>query len=200
MKAFMMEKLKSLNFPKLTPGMLAYAVLIVLILAELIFSGLQAKASQQSLLQKLDSMNTQIVQLSTNSNNSENFNASLSTLRQQMQSVEKGVNENAKGSEIHQISSQLSSLSREIEALKKIISTNSSGKEYLDKSELPFSVNTIDVIAESPFVSVNYQHTMMPLEAGDSLAGWQLVSADYNSGTVEFKNDKNQFVDVAIQG
>jgi len=195
----MIEKLKTLNLPKMTPHSLAYAVLILLILLELIFSTFHVRAANQNVLHRLDDINRQIVQISAD-NNRENFNASLSSINQEMKAIKSSVDETAKVTDVQKVSTQISSLTQAIEALKKIMSTNSNGKEYLDKSELPFSVNTIDVIAETPFVSVNYKHAAMPLEAGDSLGGWQLVSADYGSGKVEFKNDQSQYVDVVVQG
>ena len=73
-------------------------------------------------------------------------------------------------------------------------------KAYLDAKTLPFQVISIDVMAEQPLVSIDYDHRRMPLSRGDTLAGWQITEADYASSTVEFKNNQDQYVKVSLQG
>jgi hypothetical protein len=57
---------------------------------------------------------------------------------------------------------------------------------YIDSRALPFELVSIDVIEGNPLVSVNYNHTTIPLEAGFNLAGWQLLTANYENQTAEF--------------
>ena len=56
------------------------------------------------------------------------------------------------------------------------------------------------MLAEQPFISVDYAHHITPLTMGDSLAGWIMTTADYEKGCVEFKNAKNQYVKVLLEG
>ncbi|MCD6047005.1 MAG: hypothetical protein K0S08_652 [Gammaproteobacteria bacterium] len=84
--------------------------------------------------------------------------------------------------------------------LKKEVNSNPNMKQYLDAKELPFKVISIDVIDQQPFASVNYDNHILPLAVQDALAGWVLDKADFATATAEFKNDKDQYVKVIIQG
>ena len=73
-------------------------------------------------------------------------------------------------------------------------------KIYLEISALPFQVMAMDVIADQPFVTVEYQHHLMPLLRGDEVAGWRLTTMDYQTAHAEFKNAHGEYVRVAVQG
>jgi len=65
---------------------------------------------------------------------------------------------------------------------------------------LPFHVLAVDVIAGEAYVSVDYAHHVSPMALDDLLGSWRLDSADYDSNTAEFVNEKNQFVRVNLKG
>jgi ribosomal protein L10 len=89
-------------------------------------------------------------------------------------------------------------------ALKEFhtVSNNTTANEavQLDVKALPFIVQTLDVIAETPLVTVVLDHRQLPLTIGDSLAGWQLVKANYSQSIAIFQNDEHQLVTVNIAG
>ena len=70
----------------------------------------------------------------------------------------------------------------------------------LKPRSLSFQVVAVDIIGGLPFVSVNDESHLFPLGLGDTLAGWELVSADYDAGIAEFANKNNQYVKVNAQG
>jgi len=89
-------------------------------------------------------------------------------------------------------------------ALKEFhtVSNNSPPSDLvqLDAKALPFLVQTLDVIAETPLVTVTLDHRQLPLTVGDSLAGWQLVQADYGQSIAVFQNVQRQQVKINMAG
>lgn len=65
---------------------------------------------------------------------------------------------------------------------------------YIDPSNLPFSVQNIDSVSGQPVVTVSYNKLLTPISVGESLAGWTLISADYASQCAVFQNSKAQLV------
>lgn len=78
--------------------------------------------------------------------------------------------------------------------------TSTNNMVQLDAKALPFQVQTLDVIAETPLVTVALDHRQLPLTVGDSLSGWQLVQADYAQSTVMFQNNQHQQVKLNLAG
>lgn len=154
----------------------------------------------QSVSAQLNTVQRALNQLSYHNQNPENFNKTLSHINNNLSSLEKSVDQSAKSSDINKITAQTEVIKQNIDELKKLVAENDDGKEYLDAKALPFKVISVDVISEQPFVSINYQHHITPLGIGDTIAGWQIVSADYDMGEAEFKNSKDQYVKVNLQG
>ena len=69
---------------------------------------------------------------------------------------------------------------------------------YISANTLPFKVMHIDNIQQNNVVTVEYNHTIFPMELGDYLAGWKLISADFTNQKAEFINDKQQHTLVDI--
>jgi hypothetical protein len=69
---------------------------------------------------------------------------------------------------------------------------------YLFPSSLPFEIQHIDTIQQSTIVTVYYDNTTFPLEVGDYLAGWKLISVDFTEQKAEFINQKRQHVVVDL--
>lgn len=74
--------------------------------------------------------------------------------------------------------------------------------KYLPAKELPFSVQSIDLIQQQPVVTISYANKTQPLDLGYSVAGWELVKANYVQQRAEFKNkdDAHIVINLAMQG
>lgn len=74
--------------------------------------------------------------------------------------------------------------------------------KYLPAKELPFSVQSIDLIQQQPVVTIAYANKSQPLDLGYSVAGWELIKANYAQQRAEFKNkeDMHIVINLAMQG
>ena len=59
---------------------------------------------------------------------------------------------------------------------------------------LPFAIVSIDSIQQVPVASVTYDYKTIPLEKGDALAGWKVVSVDYSKQRLELENAQSERV------
>jgi hypothetical protein len=179
---------------------LTFAMFLSLVIAGLIYNMVNNNHQGSALSHQLETMNRQLVQLSSNGEDTAAFKTSLTDISSNIVSMKQSVDNNAKSSELTKISSQINVIKENIDELKKMITESGNAKEYLDTNILPFQVISVDVISQQPFVSIDYQHHVTPLGVGDTVAGWQITDADYASASVEFKNDKNQYIKVNLQG
>jgi hypothetical protein len=124
-------------------------------------------------------------------------NAKVGKLSHELTEIEKDVTGVAKSVELQKIAADMAI---HLDDLEKIVVSSNHVKQYLEAKVLPFQVISIDVISQQPFVSVDYEHHVMPLGVGDSLAGWKIVSADYAAVEVELKNNQGQDVKVNALG
>lgn len=154
----------------------------------------------QSVSAQLNTVQRALDQLSYHNQNPEDFKETLSNISNTMISIQKSIDQSAKSSDVDKITTQTTMIKQNIEELKKLIAENGNGKEYLDVKALPFKVISVDVISEQPFVSIDYQHHITPMDVGNTIAGWEIVSADYDHTVAEFKNNKGQYVKVNLQG
>ena len=66
---------------------------------------------------------------------------------------------------------------------------------YLPADQLPFVVQTIDLIQQQPVVTIRYANKTQPLDIGYAIAGWELIAANYREQRAEFINsDKAHIV------
>lgn len=65
---------------------------------------------------------------------------------------------------------------------------------YLSEKELPFLVESVDLIQQQPVVTVRYDHKSQPLDIGYTLAGWELKKANFAKQCAEFRNHKDQHI------
>ena len=74
--------------------------------------------------------------------------------------------------------------------------------KYLPAKELPFAVQSIDLIQQQPVVTIAYANKSQPLDLGYSVAGWELIKANYTQQRAEFKNkdDMHIVINLAMQG
>lgn len=82
----------------------------------------------------------------------------------------------------HDILQKLQQLTDAIESMRLTLQP----VHYVDSQKLPFKVLSIDMIDGHSVASVSYNNTVIPLELGFHLAGWQLNKASYFEQTAEF--------------
>ncbi|MEO8402581.1 MAG: hypothetical protein ABI597_12455 [Gammaproteobacteria bacterium] len=165
-------------------------------------NSLQNKRSEL-IIRDLNEINAEIQEISRNPKNSQQ-QAALQMIEQDLVGLQHVAIETAKSSDIQKVSSQISSIKEDVDMqmndLKQAVSENLGHKDYLEATALPFHVISVDVIAGQPYVSVNYANHVSPLAVSDLLSGWRLITADYDSGSAEFENEKKQYVKVNLQG
>jgi seryl-tRNA synthetase len=65
---------------------------------------------------------------------------------------------------------------------------------FLKSRDLPFKVISVDNIQQHNIVTVSYDHTVFPMDVGDYLAEWKLISADFVQQKAEFSNKRDQHI------
>jgi hypothetical protein len=157
-----------------------------------------------TIIQKLNQINDQLESLSSNPRNSKDQQIKLEKIENNIAALQKELMDIAKVTDIQKVSTQLDSVKEDVDSqmsdLKKAVSEGLGNKQYLEPDALPFHVISVDVIGGQPYVSVNYADHVSPLGITDSLVGWRLIAADFDSHAAEFVNDKNQFVKISLQG
>ena len=142
----------------------------------------------KAILAQISDIGSQIQTLKDNPQNSAEFQNGLEKISSDSEK------------EVQALNSLRDDMNSQMDELKKAVNSDPNARQYLDAKELPFKVVAIDVIAQQPFASVSYDNHMIPMAVKDPLAGWTLVSADYATATAEFKNSKDQYVKVIVQG
>ncbi len=140
------------------------------------------------ILSQITDMNRQLQLLQESPQNSAAFKDSFVKINEDLSNVQQT------------LSTIQTDMDTQMSDLKKAIQADPNRKQYLDRKELPFQVISIDVMAEQPMVSIDYDHHRMPMMIGDAQAGWELVQADFSTATAEFKNETDQYIKVIIQG
>jgi hypothetical protein len=88
-------------------------------------------------------------------------------------------------------------LSKQLDTIQRLVVTLDKQKtsiKFLPAKYLPFQVLSIDSIQHVPVASVTYDFKTVPLEKGDSLAGWRVISIDYGKQRIEFENARKERV------
>lgn len=88
-------------------------------------------------------------------------------------------------------------LGEEIHSIKEVVThldDKKSPAKYLPVESLPFSVVSIDSIQQTAVASVAYDFKTIPLEKGDSIAGWKVVRVDYSKQKIELENARHERV------
>lgn len=81
----------------------------------------------------------------------------------------------------------------------KSLTFSSQAIQFLPKETLPFKVLSIDSIQGTSVGSMEYDFKTIPLEEGDSLAGWKIKTLDYAKQCIELTNSKNEHVRLKAQ-
>lgn len=145
---------------------------------------------------QMSDVRAQLEKLSS-ATNSQELKPVFNQLNSEIEGVEKDLTAVAKSAELEKVSNSIDS---HFDELEKVLATTDDAKQYVDAKALPFTVVSVDVIAQQPFVSVEYDHRVMPVGVGESVAGWKLTSADYDITAVEFKNAQGKYVKVTALG
>lgn len=157
-----------------------------------------------TILHELEDIQSVLHHIEGNPLNSKQEQTALRSLEKDMAIAQKNMADAAKVSDIQKLSSEISLVKDDIDTqindLKKTISEPLGNKSFLEASALPFHVVSVDVISGEPYVSLEYGNHVSPLTVGDLLAEWRVISLDYELGTAEFINTKNQHVKVNVHG
>jgi len=159
------------------------------------FSLAEGKRSSM-ILNELTDMQVQLQKVSQGNANASELRSTLAVFSQELNAIQKSLNDAAKDADIKKMSEQLAAVKDE---LGQTMVNGANGKHYLDAKALPFTVSAIDLIDQQAFISVNYNNHVIPLSIGDALAGWKVADADYESQTMEFESTQGQFVKVSLQ-
>jgi len=174
-------------------------ILIIMILFSFLHLAWKSNHETQSVTAQLNTVQRALNQLSYHNQNPAEFKDTLSNISNNMSALQKSVDHSAKTSDVDKITAQITVITQSVGELKKLVAESGNGKEYLDVKNLPFKVISVDVISEQPFVSIDYQNHITPMGIGDTVAGWEIVSADYDNAAAEFKNNKDQYVKVNLE-
>ena len=100
-----------------------------------------------------------------------------------------------------QIQSSTATLQKQLQSIHTVLVKLQKEEEhvkYLKPSDLPFKVVSIDNIQQNNVVTIDYNDTTFPIEAGSYVAIWKLISADFVAQKAEFVNSKKQHVVVDL--
>lgn len=89
-----------------------------------------------------------------------------------------------------QLEGQLATIKKELQ----VITSTKRHHKMLRPSNLPFHVLSIDNIQQSEVVTVDFDHKIVPIDIGDSIAGWTLATASNVDQKAEFKNANDDYV------
>ena len=148
----------------------------------------------QSNISKLqDSMNKPASEVNLNP-----MTQQIQQLSQQLDDV-RAQNSNHLDQALNQTETALITRLDEIQQMVRHLDEKQSPIKYLPPQSLPFSVVSLDSIQHVPVASVAYDFKHVPLEKGDSLAGWRVISIDYGTQRIEFENTKKEHVLVTLE-
>lgn len=163
-------------------------------------AGSQQNKRMMFVLRKLSNIQSDI-NLFSKSLNQKEQKMMLDKIERSLDQTKQSIEPLAKMSDIKNISSQLASAQTEVDKriseLQETIK-NPDNKQYLNSNVLPFHVITVDVIAGQPYVSIDTNGLILPLSISDSMSGWRLIAADFETGFAEFMNEKMQYVKINI--
>lgn len=155
----------------------------------------------KKIIQDMGIINNQLEQLAKHTTDTKQ-KALIQSIEDGISDLNKSINDVAKISDVQKVSGQLTDMKGDLENymsdIKKTISTSVGDRKYLNPDILPFHVLSVDIISGQPYASIEYSDHISPIGVSDVIAGWKLVSADYDSGMAEFMNEKKQYVKVSL--
>ena len=148
---------------------------------------------------KLDVLQTNIATLQEQANKPlpeidlSHMTQQIQQLSQQLEEV-RAQNSNHINQALNQTEVSLANKLETIQRLVDHLDKKQAPITFLSPKNLPFQVLSIDSIQHVPVASITYDFKTVPLEKGDSLAGWRLISIDYGKQNIEFENAKKEHV------
>lgn len=118
----------------------------------------------------------------------------LSTRFEQLKSVDPELLNQRLGETITHTESALGDKLNAIQNMVSHLETKQTPNTYLKPDALPFKVVSIDSIQQVAVASIAYDFKTVPMEKGDSLAGWKVVRVDYGKQRIELENNKKERV------
>lgn len=88
-------------------------------------------------------------------------------------------------------------LSSKLDSITDVVShlePHPEATKFVALDALPFKIVSIDSIQQIPVASITYDFKTVPLEQGDALAGWRVVSLDYTAQRMELVNEAQEHV------
>ena len=88
-------------------------------------------------------------------------------------------------------------LSNKLDSITDVVShldPHPASTKFVALDALPFKIVSIDSIQQIPVASIAYDFKTVPLEQGDALAGWRVVSLDYTAQRIELVNQAQEHV------
>ena len=102
--------------------------------------------------------------------------------------TEQSLSSLAKSDEVQQIAKQLQQWESVNHAVHRLKKTHQ--KSHSLPTMLPFWVKSLDIIADQPYVSVEYQHNTLPLRVNDRFAGWKAIDMNLTDNKVVWERLK----------
>ncbi|MFU7598156.1 hypothetical protein ACM9VS_04915 [Legionella pneumophila] len=95
-----------------------------------------------------------------------------------------------------------SELTQKLDTIHEVVSTLDKKKhpiKHLPITTLPFKVLSIDSIQQVSVASVIYDYKTVPMERGDTLAGWSVLEIDFGKQRLVFENSNKDRVLVNLE-
>jgi hypothetical protein len=95
-----------------------------------------------------------------------------------------------------------SELTQKLDTIHAVVNTLDKKQhviKYLTVTALPFKVLSIDSVQQVSVVSVTYDFKTVPMERGDTLAGWSVLEIDFGRQRLEFENSNKERVVVNLE-
>lgn len=142
---------------------------------------------QANILSALNDIQSQIAALKADHEQIQSLQASLTHLQETM-AKEQSLANLAKSTEVQQ-------MAKELQKLKLARRSSYSLEERHRKSQstpmtLPFRVKSLDIMADQPYASVEFQHNTLPIRVNDQLAGWKAIDMNITDGKVVWEHLK----------
>ena len=122
----------------------------------------------------------------------------IQQLSQQLDDV-RTQNANHLDQALNQTETTLTQRLDELQQMVRHLNDKQSPIKYLPPDSLPFSVVSLDSIQHVPVATLAYDFKHVPIEKGDSLAGWRVIAIDYGTQRIEFENDEKEHVLVTLE-
>ena len=155
--------------------------------------------TENFLSQQLNELSTQLKAINTKLN--QNVVVDLNPIKEQISALTQRANKLSDQSNQYiaaAIREQTSVLTHAMQKQLDEMNPHNPKNQQLTAKDLPFQIMAIDNIQGNNIVTVRYDYQTTPLNKGDRIAGWELVEVNFSNQMVQFKNNKNQYVNIDL--